>query len=263
VFKHIYADVYDEHGIHIANKNYWACDDLNSINDWLKQYYLPLKKEIGILNYRGTDFGNSNMVFLALAGNSSKDRTQLAIGSENLVEVCMYSTVRHVIPADWLNDRDQFLSPHDNWKIDKAFQNDCLIYMLFHGQNRISSTHGTNLWIPFTEKEVGAQEKFDSNFMSGFLKEKTFNAEAQAVLDAGRELWRYYHAKIKNNRTVSVNASYYDIREFFQGRNDKGTMKIKSDDETYNALLAALRGKIHALTEKIQPNVYEYGFLRA
>jgi hypothetical protein len=98
--------------------------------------------------------------------------------------------------------------------------------------------------------------------MSGFLKGKTFSAEALAVLDAGWELWKYYHAQTKTNRTAPVNASFYDIREFFQGRNDKGAMRTKSDNATYNELLAALRNSLRTLTEKIQPKVYEYGFLK-
>jgi hypothetical protein len=98
--------------------------------------------------------------------------------------------------------------------------------------------------------------------MSAYLKGKTFSTEAQVVLDAGRELWKYYHAKIKNNKAASVNASFYDIREFFQGRNAKGTMKTKSDDETYNKLIDALCGNLRTLSEKIRPKVYEYGFLK-
>ncbi|MDR3111665.1 MAG: nucleoside 5-triphosphatase RdgB (dHAPTP, dITP,XTP-specific), partial [Elusimicrobiota bacterium] len=76
------------------------------------------------------------------------------------------------------------------------------------------------------------------------------------------DLWKYFHAKIKNNKTASVNASFYDIREFFQGRNAKGIMKTKSEDVTYNALLANLREKLGNLTENIQPKVYKYGFLK-
>jgi hypothetical protein len=121
---------------------------------------------------------------------------------------------------------------------------------------------GGNHWRPFAEKEVGAKEKFEFAFMSNFLAGKTLSAEAAVVLDAGWELWKYYHTKIKNNKTMPANASFYDIREYFQGRNDKGLMKSKVEDETYNALLAALREKQKALTAKIQPKVYEYGFLK-
>ena len=38
-----------------------------------------------------------------------------------------------------------------------------------------------------------------------------FSQEAQAVLDAGRELWRYYHKQARAN----PNASYYDIKMQF------------------------------------------------
>jgi hypothetical protein len=39
-------------------------------------------------------------------------------------------------------------------------------------------------------------------------------------------------------------------------------MKAHSENETYNGLLAALRNRLRVLAEKIQPKVYEYGFLR-
>jgi hypothetical protein len=182
---------------------------------------------------------------------------------KNIIEGCIYFTVRLCIEPAWLNDRDQFLYPNDGWKKDTAFQHDCLVFALFHGQNRISSAEGVNHWIPFTEKEVDAKEKFKSAFMSSFLKDKTFSPEAAAVLDAGRELWKYYHAKIKTNKTASVNASFYDIREFFQGRKETtGAMNAASEDETYNALVKTLREKQKTLAKKIAPKVYEYGFLK-
>ena len=81
---------------------------------------------------------------------------------------------------------------------------------------------------------------------------------ARAVLDAGRELWRYYHAQPGAN----PNASYYDIRAHFQGCKPNGTMNAKSDDATYNAFLAALRAAHKVLAAQIEPKVYEYGFLK-
>ena len=54
----------------------------------------------------------------------------------------------------------------------------------------------------------------------------------------------------------------YDIREFFQECNDKGTMNTRSTDEKYNALIGTLQKRVRILTEKIRPKVYEYGFMR-
>ena len=94
-----------------------------------------------------------------------------------------------------------------------------------------------------------------SNWKKGEKRE--FSPAAQAVFDAGRELWRYYNSQ----NDCNVNASLYDIREYFQGRKDKGKMNSKSNDEHYNELIARLREQLHALARKIEPKVYEYGFL--
>ena len=54
---------------------------------------------------------------------------------------------------------------------------------------------------------------------------------------------------------------YYDIREYFQGRDEKGKMKNKSDDKNYMELLSNLKVAIAVLAKKIEQKVYEYGFL--
>jgi hypothetical protein len=87
---------------------------------------------------------------------------------------------------------------------------------------------------------------------------RQFSAEAKAVFDAGRELWRYYHAQ----KGVNVNASLYDIREYFQGRNEAGRMNSQSSDPQYTLLISHLRERLKALAEKIRPKVYEHGFLK-
>ena len=163
----------------------------------------------------------------------------------------------------------------------KNFKNDCLAYTLFHRQNKITSKEGTNNWIPFTEQQVNAKEKFTSNFMTDFIngkiKQETttnelfanelnkfiptkpleFSKEAQEVFSAGLRLWKYYHQQPKCN----VNASFYDIKEHFQGRNKAGRMNNKSEDETYMELIRDLRVKLDLLAKKIVPKVYQYKFL--
>ena len=59
----------------------------------------------------------------------------------------------------------------------------------------------------------------------------------------------------------NVNASLYDIREYFQGRSGNGRMNAKSEDEKYNELIGNLREKLNILAQKIEPKVYEYEFL--
>jgi hypothetical protein len=87
---------------------------------------------------------------------------------------------------------------------------------------------------------------------------RKFSPESNSVFITGKELWKYYHKQPDSN----VNASLYDIREYFQGRNDKGKMNNQSDDETYTELIGNLRIALKTLAKKIEPKVYEYGFLK-
>jgi hypothetical protein len=62
--------------------------------------------------------------------------------------------------------------------------------------------------------------------------------------------------------TQSKNPSLYDIKSYFQGADENGRMNNKSNDEKYNQLIANLRESLNILEAKIQPKVYEYGFLK-
>ena len=86
-----------------------------------------------------------------------------------------------------------------------------------------------------------------------------FSKEAKDIFEAGRELWKYYH----KHDLININASYYDIRKFFQGVDSKsGRMNNKSIDETYNKLIGNLRERMKILAKKIEPKIYEFGFLK-
>ncbi len=273
-FEQIQADVYDRNANHIGQKGFYG-NLPESLNKWYSQFEDEKGKEIGLLVGCPPDFQHNNQLAIL---SKPQERYCKKITRTNLLNTCIYFAVRHSIEATWLNDRDQFLYPKNGWQNDTEFQNDCLAFTLFHGQNRISSKEGTNHWIPFTEQEVNARERFESNFMSSFIKGKlkaesngdlfgnqtlrttplVFSKEAKAVFEAGRELWKYYHQQPDCN----VNASLYDIREYFQGRNEKGKMNHKSSDETYMQLIGNLREKLQQLAEKIEPKVYEYEFLK-
>ena len=89
-----------------------------------------------------------------------------------------------------------------------------------------------------------------------------FSIEAQNVMDAGRELWRYYHQQLNS----IPDASFYDIRLYFQGtkvsKSGKVQMNPNSTDPRYNELLTDLKKKQKILASKIEAKVYEYGFLK-
>jgi len=279
-FEKISAQVYEKNVKPYGAKMLYNPDIHKQLSSFGKMNGNNPDNAIGHFAARGNDFQNQNAVFI----DNVKDEhlgggIHIFISIVNLNQVAISFTVRHIIKATWLNDRDQFLYPNKKWETDKEFQNDCFTFALFHSQNKISSKEGTNHWIPFTEKEINSRARFESNLLNKFITGKLkmeenadlynekavktsekleFSDEAKSVFDAGRELWRYYHSKPNCN----VNASLYDIREYFQGRNDKGKMNNKSEDVTYTKLITDLRDKLKQLSQKIEPKVYEYEFLK-
>jgi len=273
----VVTDVYNADTVKIGKKSFYSYDNSNYINDWIK----PLRgkkdgKNIGKFPFKGNDFQNQKLIAIVHPNmDYNIEAGQFLINAKNLIVASVYFAVRKVIPADWLNDRDQFLFPNSAWEKDTEFNNDCFTYSLFN--NQVQSKYGVNHWIPFTEDEVNAKDNFESHFMVDYIKDKTiheesaelfgeltkkhkalkFSDEAKAVFKAGKKLWQYYHFQ----PTANVNASLYDIREFFQGRDDSGKMNNSSGDEKYNELIGDLRSALKALSLKIQPKVYEYGFL--
>ena len=283
--KSISVDVFNEK-IEFLGKKSFSSNISNkqklTITQWITGYETN-GEILGYTGNNGPDYQNNKFLKISsiqtkVAGGNLNNATKYKITATNLIQISIYLSVRLCIEATWINDRDQFLYPNDLWEEDLEFQSDCLAFTLFHGQNRISAEEGINHWIPFSEAEVGAKDSFESHFMKDFidgkikpketkellterisLKPIKFSKEAKDSFEAGRELWKYYH----KHDLININASYYDIRKFFQGVDSKsGRMNNKSIDETYNKLIGNLRERMKILAKKIEPKIYEFGFLK-
>ena len=223
-------------------------------------------RAIGYLVTGTNDFQNVRTINILSSGFSHGHG--LYINEENLLKCAVYFTMTKIIPPTWLNDRDQFLQP--TVELDNEFLSDCLIWMLFNGSNNTASADGlewngktwniVNHFIPYTENEVNAPDRFESDFMVRFIENLNFSPEAQAVLDAGKELWKDYFSiedeyqirdRLKLNRP---DVGWYQIRMALQSRNKSGIGKpidFTSFHSTYETL-----------TLKLRPEVYHKGFLK-
>ncbi|WJJ02692.1 hypothetical protein [Helicobacter pylori] len=278
-------EVFDSYGGFLGYKNI-INENVKNIHMWLKQKEKIENMEIlGYIDTPTPDFQGSPSIAIINNKNSSKRHSvYFAITGSNILFGSVFFSIRHCIKATWQNDRDQFYAPYDDaFQDDSEFKGNCLVFMLFHTQNRITTTQGTNHFIPFSEIEVESKERYTSHALLDFLKGKTkkkgdslflnakkenkpleFSPSALKVFDAGREIYRYYHTQDFTNRPHNANASLYDIKEFFQGRNAQGKLNSppKAKDEYYKQLYANLQDALKDLAKEIQPKVYEYGFLR-
>ena len=200
----------------------------------------------------------------------------LFVTPENLWKCAVLFTVQKIIPHTWINHNDQFLQP--NSELSDEFKSDCLVWMLFNGKNLTAGADNlvwdnrewsiTNHFIPYTEDEVNAPDRFESDFMVRYIEklphlsgtDSPFSSEARAVLEEGKKLWRAYFSatdertvrdKYKLNRS---DAGWYQIRGALKARSESGDFPPVS----FSAFETAYR----TLTEKLRPLVFKYGFLR-
>ena len=285
----ITTDVLNKNAEPIGEKNFYNLPSNTYLNVWVKRpkanktQALPLKNAIseatskirvstwsdnaiGYFWCKASDLQNAGQTVIFSSPYSQGDG--FYITSENLWQTAVIYTVRQITPHTWINHNDQFLQTTE--PLTDEFKNDCLLWMLFHGKNLTASANDlqwnnknwsiVNHFIPFTEEEVNAPDRFESDFMVQYMADKIFSAEAKKVLEEGKKLWQAYFAntdvhtirdELKLNRP---DVGWYQIRKALQARNASGDfvpISFKPFEEAYKSL-----------SEKLQPMVYELGFLR-
>lgn len=287
--KEISVEVLDKAAQPIGEKKFYNIPSKNFLSGWMPRLKtdtinIPLKNAItpqvnhakvtswvtGALGYmycNSNDIQNASQQ-TAITSSVFSTGNGFYVTPENLWQSTIIFTIRRVIKPSWINDRDQFLIPTQ--PLIEEFKNDCLIWMLFNGSNLTASANDlewnnkkwsiVNHFIPYTEEEVNAPERFESDFMVQYLKDKTFSSEAQSVLQLGKILWQSYfmHTDVRTVRDElklnRADVGWYQIRKALQARNASGDfapVSFKPFEEAYKAL-----------TEKLQPQVYELGFLK-
>ena len=287
----ISVDVLDKNANPIGDKAFYNLPNNTFLNVWLdrpkanKVNVIPLKNAITPTTGKAwiSTWSDNAIAYMYCGGNDLQHAEQQTviyssvygggngfyITLDNLWQAAVIFSVRRLIKPTWLNDRDQFLQP--TVPLSDEFKNDCLIWMLFNRCQRTASADDlewngkkwsiVNHFIPFTESQVGAPDRFESDFMVQHLADKKLSVEAQAVLDAGLTLWKVYFSKtdvrsirdkLKLNRS---DVSWYQIRNALKKRNESGD-QIEIDFSPFET-------SYKILGEKLIPQVYELGFLRA
>jgi hypothetical protein len=284
----IATDVLDDDGNIVGEQTFRNYDADRLLTDWVSrppangQAVVPLKNAIepatATKDLRGTRWSNGAVAWLNCGGNDFQHAVRdtflfssgyssgrgFFVTKQNLSQAAVVFAVRRLVQPSWLNDRDQFLQPSQS--LSDEFKSDCLVWMLFNGSNLSAGADGllwngcewslVNHFIPFTEAEVGANGRFESDFMARYIVPLTFSPEAKAVLDEGCALWRRFHAtrfpvrirdELKLNR---LDAGWYQVRRALEAYGDTEL----TDFDPFKAAYAVL-------TEKLRPQVYEFGFL--
>ena len=288
----ISVEVINKDAIPLGEKKFYNIPSRRFLSEWIIRPEannvpaLPLKNAVtpttSRKDVRGTNWAVGAVASMICKGNDFQNATRSTallssgycsagaffVTKENLWQAAIVFTVRRIVKPTWINDRDQFLQP--TGRLTDKFKNDCLVWMLFNGSNLTASADHlkwnhrewsiVNHFIPYTETEVGATGRFESDFMVRYMDDKTFSPESRAVLDAGRELWRAYFRHADNRATRDRfmlnrhDVGWYQIR---------GALKIRNESGDFPPVSFVLFEQAYAaLTDKLRPRIYELGFLK-
>jgi hypothetical protein len=285
----ISTEALDKKAQPIGEKKFYNLPKKVFLNEWIERLKtdsinIPLKNAVSpqtghakVTSWRGDAIGymlsNSNDLqnsgtLTAIFSSVYSAGNGFYITPENLSRIAILFSVRRLIKPTWLNDRDQFLKPDQ--PLPDEFNNDCLIWMLFNGSNLTASANElqwddkswsiVNHFIPFSEEQVDSPERFESDFMLRYLSDKSISSEALAVLNAGKELWKAYfsetdvHSVREEFKLNRSDVGWYQIRNALGARNKSGDYPLIDFDVFEEAY--------KNLTDKLRPQVYEFGFLR-
>lgn len=212
---------------------------------------------IGGMMCKGSDMQNANRS-TALFSSGYCSAGGFLVTEENLWQVAVVFSIRLLIKKTWLNDRDQLLAPSS--ELTDEFKNDCLVWMLFSDQNLSAGADDlewdgrkwslVNHFIPYSEREVGSNGRFESDFMHRYLSDRTLSAEAQSVLDTARPIWASFFDEVDE----------YGVREkFCLGRPDVGWYQIRNALKRRDVptVWSSHNTAYEALSEKLRPQVIE------
>jgi hypothetical protein len=289
----ITLEILDKNVIPQGEKCFYNLPNKTFLNDWLPRLKtdttnVPLKNTIKVREGKAkvTAWLTESVGYLLSNGNDVQHSGQQTaifssvyntgggfyITAANLWQAAIVFSVRQLIPHTWVNHNDQFLQP--TGELTAEFKLDCLMWMLFHGKNLTASAnelewnHQTwsivNHFIPFSEAEVGAPGRFESDFMVQYLAEQTAHAplspEAVAVLDEGRRLWQAYFAISDTHSTRDAlklnrpDVGWYQIRKALEARN--------AEAHGLPTSFAAFKTAYETLGDKLRPMVFELGFMK-
>jgi len=253
------TEVYDKNINPIGEKTFYNISTTKYLNNWIDRVHcnraehIPLKNcitpatakgakarwadnAIGHMLCDANDFQNANNTALFSSVHGIGHKGGFFVTPDNLWKACVVFTVRKIIPATWVNNRDQFFQP--NFDLADEFITDCLIWMLFNNSNLTASADNlewggkkwsiVNHFIPFSEDDVNSPQRFESDFMVRYIADKTFSEESQNVMREGKKLWQKYFSdtdeyntrnRLKLNR---CDVGWYQVRNALEERNNLG-----------------------------------------
>ncbi len=198
----------------------------------------------------------------------------LSITEDIFERAMIVHAVRRIIKCSWLNSCDQFLIPSK--AINQITITDFIVWSLFSNSNQSSSIKDVfykgntyqikNHFFPFSLSDIRSWNvsevyilesiKHDSEerLVYKYLENRSLSTEAQNVLKAAKELYKYFFENIDK----------IDRQKFKIDNWDSGYWQIRkaiADKKLNMAILKEIKNHHKELSKKLTNVIYELGFL--
>ena len=182
-------------------------------------------------------------------GNGGKEKST-KITTQNL-KYCLLSNGINFNTHDKYFERNFMVYKGKTGEISDELFSDAIIFSLFYIVNNSFSNKGyKNYIMPFSAEELGCEknklnvlfpENYNSDIFSDntenpfdfreFLSQFKFSKEAKNLLNAGLEVFKFYHS---NNEYINKdwNDSFYDITNAIMGKDSSSFKELESDNDT-------------------------------
>lgn len=283
-------------------KTIYNTDDRKSLSDWIKEIKigktidfpqvssaLVVKDMDGYGRMTKDSFGyflnnannvNENIVNVSLFTSPAYKGHGVSITRENFLRVINSFSVRKMITPNWVNSKDEYLTPNEQHPEYEQFGYDSIVYSLFNNSSEQSSLrqveYKDKLWDIKNEffwlsvehmKKLGDDNGFDELYndartdVNRFVYKKLYGEEkvydklsidARLVLDKANEL---VNKSIKMRRLMANEQNHLHCW-------DAGYSQLKLVwKEYFSEDFKEFRTLYKNLEDRMRPLVYELGFL--
>lgn len=189
----------------------------------------------------------------------------LSVTPDNFEKCMIVHAVRRLPKTSWLDDQDQLMQPSK--ELSAEFVADAVVWSLFAPSNHTTSLSGVeyegevyrikNNFFPFELAEVRRwqcsseeirlqlETETEDRFAATWIKNHKLSAQAEAVLSAAREVYKKFYAELD-----ALDVQRWKITDW-----DAGWYQIRRSLDTSVSL--------KDLSEKLEPQIYKLGFMRA
>ena len=292
-FEYTLTDNIEGEIVEQGKKVVYNTDNKISASEWAKEPVKKLKtyKTVALSSaikispkdkVRGSIFEDSFGYFLNGGNNVDKNWSHVAIFSanysngnghgineDNFDRCTTLFAARKLVEKNWINSKDEYLTPNTDSPLWNEFVNDSLIYSLFHSSSNQSSLVGIKNEFFWLSRDEMVQLSNDNNndycyndarvssdrYVYKKLQTVALSQEAQAVLDKASEILR---KTFKFRPIFDAEHPEYQVNNW-----DCGWYQIKAIAKAYcKDDLDEFQKLFKALADKMRPMIYELGFLK-